>query len=405
MKKNTIVINAIKAGRTINLMLNGKLRKKVCESDAVANDFYKTIMRVKANPTEQGVNEVLGYLNEKTRIAMKCGLQTDPETGNVYMAGFNTPVPKTLVEVVEDYHENGYPMDAILNFWKLLMLNPDVRVRESLFEFIKTHDFVLTDSGYMVVYKAVDRVESKKVDNALADYIREAYNHVEVDWRTKAKRYIVYRDENGELHKTKASTADSWDLETRKIEILGNLGEMYENIDDYTVTEEEPEYPYESKYSGAPKMKIRIGEPVQQERKDCDADPARDCSNGLHCGATQYVASFGSWYSGGKSAVLACFVNPAHVVAVPNYDHSKFRTSEYYPFAEVKYENGEIEIIDQAYFESDYSHYEKEELEKMVAKIQADEKPIAMAKNADDEDRPLSELTKIIENRLVVLAE
>ena len=42
--------------------------------------------------------------------------------------------------------------------------------------------------------------------------------------------------------------------------------------------------------------------------------------------------------------------------------------------------------------------------EEMVAKILAEEKPIETAIKAEEEDRPLSELQKIIENRLVDIA-
>ena len=58
------------------------------------------------------------------------------------------------------------------------MLNPDVRVRTVLFDFISTHDFVLTDKGYMVVYKAVYDVKEDGVNTSFAEYISNRYLHV-----------------------------------------------------------------------------------------------------------------------------------------------------------------------------------------------------------------------------------
>ena len=121
-------INALKSGNTVNISLNGKLYKKNCGSPEMADDLYRLTLEAKANPTDEAVMKVLCFLNERTRIAMECGLETDALNGEVYLAGFNTPVPMTLIEVIKDYHENGYPMDAIINFWKLLMLNPDILV-------------------------------------------------------------------------------------------------------------------------------------------------------------------------------------------------------------------------------------------------------------------------------------
>ena len=157
MKTN---IQAVKIGNTINVSINGKLHKKNCSNLNDANDFYRVILDAKENPSEENLRKIYFFLNEKIRIAYLCGLETDPDNGEVFLAGFNTPIPNELVETIKEYHENGFPMDAIINFWKLLMINPDKRVRKSLFNFISTHDFVLTNKGYMVVYKAV--YEKKK---------------------------------------------------------------------------------------------------------------------------------------------------------------------------------------------------------------------------------------------------
>lgn len=390
--KNSIQGNQF--GKTVNVFINGKLRKKVCDTLETATDFFALIMDAKGNPTDEQIRNVFAYLNEKTRTALMCGLETDPDTGEVYLAGFNTPVPMTLVEVIKDYHEKSYPMEAILNFWKLLMLNPDKEVRTSLFEFIKAHDFVLIDTGYMVVYKAVAWVGEN--ENTLAEFVTNQYLHVKKDWACSPKKYMVYRDQtDGVLHVTKAKTAKKWNTEKKQVEILGNLGEMYKNLDDYT---DATAGHYTDMHTHT--MVINLGEPVMQERDLCDADPRNSCSNGLHVGATDYVQRFAN----GSSLILVCYVNPANVVAVPNHDHSKMRVSEYFPFAIAKFEDRKIDIIEQSYFESDYTDYEVEQLEDMVEAVQAEEVPIKTAISADEENRPLSELEKLIEDRLVVLA-
>ncbi len=392
-------INVVKRGNVVNISIDGKLSTKNCGSTAEANELFKLVLKAKEDPSDQNILDIRCYLNENTRIALVAGLESDPETNEVYMAGFNTPVPDTLVEVISDYHENGFPMDAITNFWKLLMLNPDTRVRTDLFDFITTHDFVLTDKGYMVVYKAVNDVTPDTAATAFAEYVNRTYLHVKKDWGTSPNKYVVYRRiDEGTWDITKKKTANKWDEKKKGVEILGKLGELHDSLFTGVVDVEDESTPLFTDMHTRT-MTIKLGVPVQQDRKDCDGDYRIECSNGLHVGATRYVESFAS----GSSKVLVCYVNPANVVAVPQYDHSKMRCCEYFPFAIATYDDGKIDVIEQSYFESDYCEYEVAELEKQVELIQANELPIEAAQKAEAEVRPMSELLKIIENRLIDL--
>lgn len=392
-------VQGIKIGNVVNVTIDGKLHKKNCGDAKQADELFKLVLKAKANPSEENVKAIRCYLNEKLRVALMAGLETDPESGEVYLAGFNTPVPATLVEVVKEYHENGYPLDAIINFWKLLMINPDKRVRESLFNFITTHDFVLTDKGYMVVYKAVYRKGEMDAEAvSFAEFISNQVLHVRKNWKCSPNKYVVYKNlETQTWEITKKETANGWSETEKNVEFLGNLGELFNSIYN-TVDETESEVPmYTDMHTRS--MTIKLGEPVVMERKECDSDPAVDCSYGLHVGATKYVERFGN----GTSVVLVCLVNPANVVAVPNYDHSKMRVSEYFPFAIATYTGGKIDIVEQAYFEDDYQEYEESVLEELIAKVKSEEKPIETALNAEEEERPMSELMKILESRLVDL--
>lgn len=398
-------IQAIKVGNTVNVSLDGRLIKKSFETAEKAKDFFSLVNQWKQNPTDVDLqNEFYKIMDDDLRVAYLAGLEHNKRTGDVFLAGFSTPLPKSLLEVIEEYHENKYPLDAIINFWKLLMVNPDKRVRENAFDFISKHDFVLTDMGYMIVYKAVyfkSNYDGSKndlnEDEAFDKFIREQYLHVKNDWKCSGNKYIVYRHVNsGKLAITKKETAEKWDEEEKGVTIVGKLGNLYEQIIKAENAFEEEEVLYTDMYSRS--MTIKVGEPVYMPRRECDANPMRDCSYGLHVGATKYVESFAR----SSSAILVCLVNPANIVAVPNYNHSKMRVSEYFPFATAKYENGEIEIIDQAYFESDYVEHEIETLEKQIAKVKAEELPIEKAINGGgDESRPMSELMLMLESRLI----
>lgn len=386
-------IEAIKIGNVVNLSIDGKLHRKPCSNAKEADELYRTALKAKADPSDANIKAIRLLLNERTRIAMEAGLEACPETGEVFLAGFSTPIPDDLVAVIKDYNENGYPIDAVINFWKLLMVNPDKRVRTDLFKFIQTHDFVLTDTGYMLVYKAV-KYKEKEV-NDVAEFVTNQFLHVKQDWKCSPNKYVVYRNAEGMLGITKKATAENWDKNDKAIEFLGNLGDLNTELEKLGQASQTV---YTDKHTG--KMNIKLGQPVKMERTKCDADPKIDCSYGLHVGATKYVERFAD----NGNAVLVCLVNPANVVAVPEYDHSKMRVSEYFPIAVATYTDKKISIVEQKYFESDYRTYEQEELQAMIEKVQANEPPIPKAMNiVEDETRPMSELQKILEARVIVL--
>lgn len=287
MKTN---IQAVKIGNTINVSINGKLHKKNCSNLNDANDFYRVILDAKENPSEENLRKIYFFLNEKIRIAYLCGLETDPDNGEVFLAGFNTPIPNELVETIKEYHENGFPMDAIINFWKLLMINPDKRVRKSLFNFISTHDFVLTNKGYMVVYKAV---YEKKKGNKLNEFVAEKYLMVRKDWKCNPNKYVVYQNMDGDFAITKRKTFEMWDEKEKSVVGFGKLGDLYEDVVLFGDSEENTTYT--DMYTRS--MNIELGKPVKMERTNCDSDPEIDCSYGLHVGATSYVQSFANSHS------------------------------------------------------------------------------------------------------------
>ena len=101
-------INVIKTGNVVNLSINGKLHKKVCGTSEEAEQLYKIAQTAKQNPSDENIKALRMFINEKTRTAFICGLETDHETGEAYLAGFNTPISTTLLDVIKEYHENGY---------------------------------------------------------------------------------------------------------------------------------------------------------------------------------------------------------------------------------------------------------------------------------------------------------
>jgi hypothetical protein len=246
----------------------------------------------------------------------------------------------------------------------------------------------------MVVYKTVDYMNMVSQD--IASFVSNAYLKVRKDWSTSASKYVVYKDFTGEdfeLKLTKKVTFAKWDLETKAVEFVGNLNDLQKNLD--SLIDEGASSVFTDLHTH--KMEIRLGEAVKFDRSECDADPRKSCSYGLHVGATSYVESFANT----NSVVLVCLVNPMNVMAVPEYDNSKMRVCEYYPFALATFEDRKIDIIEQKFFEYDYVNIEEKDLNEILS-VQYDVRDTAM--NADEDERDYEEYRTILEARSIDLA-
>lgn len=401
-----------KIGNVINLMIEGNAFQKTFETQEQANEFFKLMQR--AREDESAYEQLLFELNRRYKSIIKGVLEKDSED-KYYLKGIDVPMPELLADTFVDYLENDFPITALSNFWKLLVTNPDIRVREDLFKFLQTYNFAITDNGYFIAYKAVEVASGAEVDIAAfvsnqylkvkkwkknpahfevvmltteteeeienpdyeyygdSDDDNDDFGMMEVDngepqYITETKRTVELKlvDVNRGLNKHLGDLAKGIDANT-KFEIVGNLADLFKNIDQLV----DNRTVYQSKHSGKNgKIKQVLGEPVKQERSTTDADPKVECSSGLHVGSTRYVQTFGS---SSNDKILLVLVNPAHVVAVPEYDNSKMRTCEYFPYAELERNpDGTFEVVDSSYFEDDYMRYELADLEKEISRIQAE---------------------------------
>lgn len=83
---------------------------------------------------------------------------------------------------------------------------------------------------------------------------------------------------------------------------------------------------YMDKYRGT--FDNSVGKICKMQRAKVDDDRARGCSDGLHAGALNYVASYGSVESGDRIVIVK--INPRDVVSVPSdCNCEKLRTCQY----------------------------------------------------------------------------
>lgn len=114
---------------------------------------------------------------------------------------------------------------------------------------------------------------------------------------------------------------------------------------------------YKDKYRGV--FDNRVGNVCKMQRAKVDDNRARGCSDGLHAGALNYVASYGSIDSGDHIMIVK--INPKNVVSVPSdCNCEKLRTCEYEVISEYQ---GELlkPLYSATLTEDEYTDYEEDE--------------------------------------------
>ena len=251
---------------------------------------------------EETLEAIIEICNPAKKIEIKSDnrFEFDGES-QMYLKGTSDPIPEFLAKKLLDYIDNKLDVDPLIKFWKHLLLNPDSGVRTQLYSFLQHNGHPITEQGYFLAYKACA--------------VKKRYN-----------------TETGEE-----------EMQFKYSEDTGELEEKYTQSLVFT-----------SYHQGPHGSIIKVGAPVKMPREECDSNPDRTCSEGLHVGSMEYVHDFG--YSEG--VILEVLVSPRNVVAVPNdYNNTKMRCCEYFPIAISNGENKDI------FLESDYTAFDQEQME------------------------------------------
>lgn len=248
---------------------------------------------------------------------------------SVYMLDISElSIPEDFVQKILEAEENNDEKEIakFKNFWTLVSLNPDSRVRNNLFWFIRKWNMQITESGLIIAYRNADiKTEAKYSTNEVKDIINRYYQIKYLEHNNPSN--IIIRE----------TLQEPLSLEQAYNEIVnGADSPVYTDYHSHTT-------------------EIRLGHPVSIPREECDANQENSCSSGLHCGAKGWLKK--NYYG---NIGLMVLVNPANVVAVPTIDeYGKMRTCEYFPVAIIDY-NKSGDIIDNGYnLYSDINYLQK----------------------------------------------
>jgi hypothetical protein len=439
------MIKAMRVGNTIVCTIGSKMYQKVCNSNEEILSLYEKALNIneleydevasliacfevsKTKDEERLEEQEKDALNQKNLIDWLDSIRNLGDEHfevigiKLYMKGINITVPEFLALEFAKRRDNQEDLSAMMNFWRLCALNPDPRCREDLYKFLINNDLTLTPSGYFVAYRNVNvKNEGLRERN---EFVAEQWLKIKtqkrgpknfvVVWNNEDKEFELMHEDKWEVLKDKTYEIDNgyededgewieeWE-EENLYEYQGNLQELYVEFVNLEASEQTV---YTDGYTG--RMEIILGQPVKIDRKQCDANPDRTCSRGLH-------AANSSWLTSGYfgSVGLAVLINPMHVIAVPYTDGGKLRCCEYLPIATIEYnDEGKVIPIDTNTFELEYAEYTQEELEDLIENtpleslkeheiIPKEISLYAFRKTIQDLRNTLCQLTEVVSNRV-----
>lgn len=177
---------------------------------------------------------------EKSKILISRGC-------SVYMKNVSEvslPEDFTKKILIAEKYNDAKRIEKYKNFWTLVSMNPDARVRNNMFWFIRKWDMSISKAGFIIAYRNVDIVKKSEYDT------KEV---VDLYYKTK---YVDNKDPN--IINYKGNTLEN----VFQSIIFGNMGDVYTDNHSHTFT-------------------IRLGQVVEMPREQCDSEQENSCSRGL----------------------------------------------------------------------------------------------------------------------------
>lgn len=274
--------------------------------DLINNDYTYEEALKKITPGFIDTINLKKYIQEESQwLRMKGNSVIMPSVSEL-------SIPDDFVERFVEAERNNDEnlMTTYKNFWTLVSLNPDSRVRNNIFWFIRKWDMKISKSGLIIAYRNADvKSEGKTFDTEFTRFIsseRDKIKHVSkksprnymviatgFDFMGQPKGYAVVKESDVSVYNT----------------VIGNLEELYQGL---MQAKAEETTTFTDHHSHT--FEIKIGRIVRMPRELTDSCQDHSCSSGLHVGAKGWLKSN---YFGNVG--LKVLVNPAMIVAVPKY--------------------------------------------------------------------------------------
>lgn len=301
------------------------------------DDVFETKVKMLFTPAFGDDAKKNQYTFLSSRDYNKPSILTKRNASYYMMSVSELSLPLDLVEKIyraEDEGRNDL-VETYKNFWTLVSLNPDSRVRNDLFAFITVWNIKIARSGLLVMYRNADiRSDGSTYSTQDIDFIATSYDHVKHVSKKSPRNYYVAKDDKGDMFLTKSEYDNG---------VIGNLDDLYHVIINNKL-DKSATPTYTDHYSH--KFEIKLGEIVSMPRENCCADQTQSCAPSLHAASKEWLKQ--NYFGNVGMKVL---VNPADVVATPitpdrQFQEGKLRTCAYYPFSIIEYGDDGLTIDD-----------------------------------------------------------
>ena len=163
-----------------------------------ADEIYAAAQQLRKEDTEDNRERLRNLLDPQYREVVMGDLERD-NMGNLYLEGFNQPLGEGMVSLIEEHHEQDLPTAPFKEFWKRLQLNPNEKAREDFFDYVRDFGLTITDEGYVILYKAVNRNPHADLDNDFVEFVGQEYlKHQMMRSKEAPEDVFVIEDEEEE---------------------------------------------------------------------------------------------------------------------------------------------------------------------------------------------------------------
>ena len=181
-----MIKNVIKTNAFISVTLDDGT---VLFKDSPSEELFAQIMACKDDEDiialfeEQPADGAQPVINDQMKSLVKNEISSDVLSirgGSVVIPSISElTVPQDFAEAILAAEKSGDEdlLQTYLNFWTLISMNPDSRVRDNIFWFIRKWDIKITKSGLLICYRNADFKREGNfpkwfVDKVTHDYFR-----------------------------------------------------------------------------------------------------------------------------------------------------------------------------------------------------------------------------------------
>lgn len=275
------------------------VQRKVKDSKEFAKKTFALDYLSDENPMQKVLLEHDSQLKEffdsafaKTYLEL---VEVDPLSVVCIIKDTNLVIPKELLLKMT----RVVSKTALLEFLKKTSSNKDKIAARGMLKFAAMGDhFHILENGFLIGYKKVKSRREKTQEDILVS---------ELSNRGEDLAALKFDYSYGKVEAVPAKTGE--------FTIIKKL-----------LSEKNKGATFTDSYSSS--MNIRLFSPVVISREQCDTDPNRTCSHGLHVGTYDYA----NWFTG--DVLLMVAFSPEDAVAVPQ-DGGKIRVCRYYPVKQI----------------------------------------------------------------------